>query len=36
MVGAALGNKRKQVVFSTKTEARDNAGQPFFPDSLSS
>ncbi len=27
MVGAALGNKRKQVVLSTKTEARDKAGQ---------
>jgi predicted aldo/keto reductase-like oxidoreductase len=27
MVGAALGSKRKQVVLSTKTEARDKAGQ---------
>jgi predicted aldo/keto reductase-like oxidoreductase len=27
MVGAALGAKRKQVVLSTKTEARDKAGQ---------
>ena len=26
MVGAALGSKRKQVVLSTKTEARDKAG----------
>ena len=26
MVGAALGDKRKQVVLSTKTEARDKAG----------
>jgi len=25
-VGAALGSKRKQVVLSTKTEARDKAG----------